>query len=866
MAPYTGFYYVAVHEYASTRSPKFDLLFTKLWCPVTDCPILQYSTPSGSVTIPADSPKALAVGAVPWDSPNTIEDFSSQGPTTDGRVKPDLVAPDRVSTSSYGGYSLFNPGFQGTSASAPHVAGAAALVKQANPGFSWADIKSFLESRAVDLGASGKDNVYGAGRLALGSPPSLTPTPTRTSTPTATPQAQAQLLNCPSTGRWSMAVWAGAAGTSTADALRTCGEGHVAVAYGLDSATQSWTRYFSERPEVSSMLTLGEMQAILALGSGITSTSLGSAARSWRLLSTDAAAAAAASLMPIPAPTSCPDVVPGTYNGTVTIDGNLAPDGTTVTARVGEQEWSTVVRPDGTYVVDVPSVIRRQPPCFTGGMVSFRVDGRDASETAVWGPGLHDLDLTVHSSGTPTPSPAPSKVMLSCPSAGRWSLSVWKGSDGTPIADALGTCTAAPVAAAYWLDAVGQGWLRYIAGRPEFSNLLTVNHAQPLLTLGSLAPPSATPRIVFASNRDGNYEIYVMNADGTAQANLTNYWTDDAQPAGSPDGSKIAFMSIRDGNQEIYVMNADGSGLVRLINNPAWDVEPAWSPDGSEIAFLSNRDGNYEIYVMNADGTSQTRLTTSPEDEGAPAWSPDGSQIAFGLHREIYVMNADGTQQTRLTDDHDQAGDGQPAWSPDGSKIAFLSGPSSWPSDLPSGMFVMNADGTGRTLLNPDADSGPAWSPDGSKIAFLCWHDEHYEICVMDADGSGVLRLTSNPSSDIDPAWLPGGRFLAPPSLSPTPAPTSCPDVVPGTYHGTVTVDGNLAPDGTTVTARAGQREWSTVVRPDGTYALDVPDPLAPTTPPCFTGGTVSFRVDGRDASETAVWALGLHDLDLTIH
>jgi len=486
VAPYTGVYYVAVAEVHSARSPKFDLFFRPVWC-LVGCPMLEYKTASGSVEIPGDSPSALTVGAVPWDSPNTIEEFSSQGPTTDGRLKPDLVAPDRVSTKSYG-----TQGFPGTSASAPHVAGAAALVKQANPSFSWADIKGFLESRAVDLGTSGKDNVYGAGRLALGTPPS--PTPTGTPTPTATPQTQAQLLNCPSSGKWSMAVWAGATGTSTADALRTCGEGHVAMAYGLDSATQSWTRYFSERPEVSSMLTLGEMQAILALGAGVTSTSLASAARSWGLLSADAAAAAvAASLTPTPAPTSCPDVVPGTYNGTVTVDGNLALDGTTVTARVGEREWSTVVRPDGTYVIDVPNPVRLPPPCFAGGTVSFRVDGRDASETAVWALGLHDLDLTVRSSGTPTPTPAPSKVMLNCPLAGKWSLSVWKGSDGTPAADALGTCTAAPVAAAYWLDAVSQGWLRYIAGRPEFSNLLTVNNAQPSLTLGSLAPPSLTP-------------------------------------------------------------------------------------------------------------------------------------------------------------------------------------------------------------------------------------------------------------------------------------------------------------------------------------------------------------------------------------
>ena len=132
--------------------------------------------------------------------------------------------------------------------------------------------------------------------------------------------------------------------------------------------------------------------------------------------------------------------------------------------------------------------------------------------------------------------------------------------------------------------------------------------------------PGVNGKIVFFSDRDGNAEIYVMNADGSSQTNLTNNpAADDEFPAWSPDGSKIAFTSRRDGNAEIYVMNADGSSQTRLTNNPAADYLPAWSPDGSKIAFASSRDGNAEIYVMNADGSSQTRLTNN----GALDWSPD---------------------------------------------------------------------------------------------------------------------------------------------------------------------------------------------------------------------------------------------------
>jgi subtilisin family serine protease len=128
---------------------------------------LDYQVPATSILIPADNPNVITVGAVAWNTPSVIENFSSQGPTTDGRIKPDLVAPDSVSTESYGATP-----FSGTSASCPHVAGACALVKQAYPSWSPSQIKGFLESNAIDLGTAGKDNIYGSGRVWL---PSIGP-------------------------------------------------------------------------------------------------------------------------------------------------------------------------------------------------------------------------------------------------------------------------------------------------------------------------------------------------------------------------------------------------------------------------------------------------------------------------------------------------------------------------------------------------------------------------------------------------------------------------------------------------------------------------------------------------------------------
>ncbi|MGZ4694127.1 MAG: TolB family protein, partial [Acidimicrobiales bacterium] len=87
---------------------------------------------------------------------------------------------------------------------------------------------------------------------------------------------------------------------------------------------------------------------------------------------------------------------------------------------------------------------------------------------------------------------------------------------------------------------------------------------------------------------------------------------------------RIAFTSVRDGNFEIYTVEPDGSGLLRLTNNQADDEMPAWSPDGTRIAFVSNRDAsNEDIYTMNADGSGVVRITDDPSPDFDPAWSPD---------------------------------------------------------------------------------------------------------------------------------------------------------------------------------------------------------------------------------------------------
>ncbi|MBI4334357.1 MAG: PD40 domain-containing protein [Chloroflexi bacterium] len=128
----------------------------------------------------------------------------------------------------------------------------------------------------------------------------------------------------------------------------------------------------------------------------------------------------------------------------------------------------------------------------------------------------------------------------------------------------------------------------------------------------------------------------------------------DRYPAMSPDKSKVAFASDRSGNMEIWVMNADGGSPVQLTNSQGADYKPAWSPDGSKIAFVSERDGNPEIYLMPASGGNVTRLTNNSVMDSDPAWSRDGQRILFSSDRgggmEIYsTAPAMGAVATRLT-------------------------------------------------------------------------------------------------------------------------------------------------------------------------------------------------------------------------
>jgi subtilisin family serine protease len=157
VVPYSDVYYIVIRKYSATSNHKLEVFSLKH-------EIITYAVASGSITSPGDAISAFAVGAINYVNWLTgpIAGYSSQGPTNDGRYKPEIAAPDYVSTYSYG---INN--FPGTSASAPHVTGAAALILSASPGYSVSQLWNALTSSAIDMGVSGQDNIYGFGRLSM---------------------------------------------------------------------------------------------------------------------------------------------------------------------------------------------------------------------------------------------------------------------------------------------------------------------------------------------------------------------------------------------------------------------------------------------------------------------------------------------------------------------------------------------------------------------------------------------------------------------------------------------------------------------------------------------------------------------------
>ena len=287
------------------------------------------------------------------------------------------------------------------------------------------------------------------------------------------------------------------------------------------------------------------------------------------------------------------------------------------------------------------------------------------------------------------------------------------------------------------------------------------------LFVGGARSASEPSGLIAFTRHDG---IYVMRADGTGVRPLRR---DGAAAsalglAWSPDGRKLAFVS----KDSLWTMSADGTDIVRLVTTQPGraPLSPTWSPDGRRVAYTTLGQGKSLVWVVNADGSKRRLLTKRLRlrlyGGSEIDWSPSGHRVALttgGWVSDLYVMNTDGSQPRKLLSSVPGSAAYQPHWSPDGRRIVLTHTYGAYEVDI----AVTDGDGrTGVRILTSDGflDSDPTWSSDGSRIAFarsdkpMClWcppaRRGSAEIYVMNADGTGVARLTHNQVGEGSPAW-----------------------------------------------------------------------------------------------------------------
>lgn len=257
--------------------------------------------------------------------------------------------------------------------------------------------------------------------------------------------------------------------------------------------------------------------------------------------------------------------------------------------------------------------------------------------------------------------------------------------------------------------------------------------------------------IAFTSDRNGNWDIYLMDIEHNLLYNLTRQGSDALGPVWSSLNGQLAFYTDtnNDGADEIFTVNIDGTELQPVVIGQGNYWRPQWSPDGTQLVLIRNY-GN--IRIVDSTGANEYGLTYG----FGPVWSPTAARIAYyadhpgDLNADIYLIDADGRNLRNLT--QHRANDWDPAWSPDGQHLAFVSS-----RDGNAELYVvdttceMNCLGdTQRLTLNAYTDRSPAWSPDGRQIIFESEVNGISQIFVINADGTELHQLTSGRS----PIWL----------------------------------------------------------------------------------------------------------------
>ena len=257
-------------------------------------------------------------------------------------------------------------------------------------------------------------------------------------------------------------------------------------------------------------------------------------------------------------------------------------------------------------------------------------------------------------------------------------------------------------------------------------------------------------QIAFASDRDGAFEIYLMDWDGGNQRRITAHNTLSILPSWSPDNERMVYTSFAKGTSDMYIINRRGGGRISLRTGLGLNTSATFSPVSNDIAFVGSVRGNPDIYLIRDDGTNIRRLTSESSIESTPEWSPNGRQISFTSGRsgtpQIYVMDAEGTNARRISFEGEWNDDA--TWSPDGERLAYTS--------RVNGRFQIRITNlvTGEThiVAGEGSNEQPTWSPDGKWIAFQSNRSGRWQIYRMRVDGTDLMQLTFT-AENKDPDW-----------------------------------------------------------------------------------------------------------------
>lgn len=286
------------------------------------------------------------------------------------------------------------------------------------------------------------------------------------------------------------------------------------------------------------------------------------------------------------------------------------------------------------------------------------------------------------------------------------------------------------------------------------------NNKSPANILNLKPQTSFEGKIVFQSHADGDNEIYVLSKKGIKK--LTQNSWDDQYPRWSPDGKKIVFYANPEGNYDIFMMNADGSNQEALTSSPADEKTPAWFPDGKKIVFARTfkkllRDKTF-LYILELSNRKIKRLIPDYSSTHAiPDVSPTASLITFTGKRTIsWDVALYNLKQNKVKFLQEGGKSCRARFSPDGQNLVYVSSQADGKADI----WLMNPDGSQKTRLTSNEKTYeyfPSWSPDGKYIVFNSSpHIEHsadWKLNLLEVKTGKITLLFDSPGNDIYPDW-----------------------------------------------------------------------------------------------------------------